>query len=187
MATASVIGDFELPSTIEAAEPSEARGLRRDDVRLLVSDLQHDAIEHAHFRDLPGWLSEGDVLVVNTSGTLNAAVPAETSNGDSLELHISTRLPGGFWTVELRLPDAGASLPFRGGYPGLVVRLPNGARATLLAPYPAVGDIESPSRLWLSVLQLPEPLPSYLNRYGFPIRYSYVKRRWPSSMYQTVF
>ena len=59
MAAAGVIADFELPADLEAAEPPEARGLRRDQVRLLVSDVERDAIEHARFDDLPRWLSAG--------------------------------------------------------------------------------------------------------------------------------
>ena len=57
MAAAGVIEDFELPAELEAAEPPEARGLRRDEVRLLVSDLERDSIDHARFSDLPRWLS----------------------------------------------------------------------------------------------------------------------------------
>ena len=34
-----VMADFTLPASLEAAEPPEARGLRRDEVRLLVSDV----------------------------------------------------------------------------------------------------------------------------------------------------
>src|SRR5262252_8531234 len=107
MAAAGLIEDFKLTADLEAAEPPEARGLRRDEVRLLVSDLDHDSIEHAHFYDLPRWLSAGDLLVVNTSGTLNAALPATSSSSEEFELHLSTELPGGFWTVEIRRPGAG--------------------------------------------------------------------------------
>ena len=83
MAAAGVIADFELPAALEAAEPPEARGLRRDEVRLLVSDVDADSIEHARFTDLPRWLSAGDLLVVNTSGTLNAALPRPTAGDGS--------------------------------------------------------------------------------------------------------
>ena len=104
MAAPGLIEDFDLPASLEAAEPPEARGLERDAVRLLVSDTSSDTIEHARFRDLPRWLSRGDLLVVNTSGTLSAALPVEreAANGQSYDLHLSTRLPGGFWSVELR-------------------------------------------------------------------------------------
>jgi S-adenosylmethionine:tRNA ribosyltransferase-isomerase len=180
--------DFALPPELEAGEPPEARGLRRDEVRLLVSDLQHDAVEHARFHDLPRWLDEGDLLVVNSSGTMNAAVDATAPDGGHYELHVSTRLPGGFWTVEVRLPGAGASLPFRHSRAGTILRLPAGGHATLLAPYPLAGSLgTTTSRLWLAALVVPGGVPAYLERFGFPIRYSYVKRQWPSSMYQTVF
>ena len=193
MASTGLARDFALPKStalpeaLEAAEPPEARGLPRDGVRLLVSDLEKGLVEHARFTDLPRWLQPGDLLVVNGSGTMNAALNATAPDGKTFELHVSTRLPGGFWTVELRLPGAGASLPFRLARSGATLRLPEGAYATLLAPYPLVGSLESTSRLWLAALVGPDDVPAYLARVGFPIRYSYVKRSWPSSMYQTVF
>ncbi|PWT85760.1 MAG: queuosine biosynthesis protein [Blastocatellia bacterium] len=172
---------------LEATEPPEARGLKRDQVRLLVSNVDDDSIEHAHFYDLPRLLSAGDVLVVNTSGTLSAALPATSISGDAFELHLSTALPGGFWTVEVRQPGAVASLPYKGAQAGARFRLPAGGEATLLAPYPLVDGIGAPSRLWMTALQLPETLPAYLERFGIPIRYQYVTKRWPASMYQTIF
>lgn len=72
---------FELPRELEAGEPPEARGLRRDEVRLMVSYLDDDRIVHSRFGDLPEFLRAGDTLVVNTSGTMNAALPAERSEG----------------------------------------------------------------------------------------------------------
>ena len=73
--------DFELPPELEAAEPPEARGLARDEVRLLTSYREDDRVVHAGFRDLPDRLHPGDLLVVNTSGTMNAALPATRPNG----------------------------------------------------------------------------------------------------------
>jgi S-adenosylmethionine:tRNA ribosyltransferase-isomerase len=185
MAAARVIADFELPVELEAAEPAEARGLARDDVRLLVSDVRRDAIHHAQFRDLTEWLTSGDLLVVNTSATLSAALPVESK--ENHELHLSTRLPGGFWVVELRRFDYIASQPCPDARAGMILPLPAGARATLLAPYPFSGSLEVRSRLWIAALQLPVPLEEYLTRHGFPIRYRYVPEPWPLAMYQTVF
>jgi S-adenosylmethionine:tRNA ribosyltransferase-isomerase len=187
MAATRVMAEFTLPSNLEAAEPPEARGLRRDEVRLLVSDLGNDSIEHARFRDLPRWLSPGDLLVVNTSGTLNAALPATSDTGEAYELHLSTRLPGGFWTIEVRRPRNGASEPCSDARAGARLDLPAGGRVTVLAPYPLVEAVDSRSRLWIAALHLPGPVSPYLERHGFPIRYGYVAHRWPSSMYQTVF
>jgi len=187
MAAAGVIADFELAENLEAGEPPEARGLRRDEVRLLVSDVAADTIEHARFHDLPRWLSSGDVLVVNTSATLNAALPALTDGGEAFELHLSTQLPGGFWTVEVRQPGPHASVPYGNGRAGMTFRLPAEGRATLLAPYPLADSLATSSRLWITALHLPSPVLAYLAEHGFPIRYRYVKGSWPNSMYQTVF
>src|ERR1700674_2124786 len=94
--------DFELPRELEATQPPEARGLSRDEVRLMVSYRHDDCIEHATFRDLPRFLDAGDLLVINTSGTMNAALNVTRADGTPLELHLSTRLPGDLWIVEAR-------------------------------------------------------------------------------------
>ena len=62
------------------------------------------------------------------------------------------------------------------------LELPGHASATLDALYPITPEPMSaaPSRLWLATLDLPDPLHDYLERYGAPIRYSYVTRDWPS-------
>jgi S-adenosylmethionine:tRNA ribosyltransferase-isomerase len=187
MAATRVIEDFELPSELEAHEPPEARGLRRDEVRLLVSNLEADSIEHARFRDLERWLSPGDLLVVNTSATVKAALAARTAAGRALELHLSTRLSGGLWSVEVREPGRRASLPYAGAVAGMKLFLPENARVTLLAPYPFAGALSSTSRLWTAAIELAGPLAAYLERHGHPIRYGYVDQSWPIEMYQTVF
>jgi S-adenosylmethionine:tRNA ribosyltransferase-isomerase len=183
----SVIDAFTLPSHLEAAEPPEARGLKRDGVRLLVSRIDTDSIHHARFSDLPRWLSPGDLLLVNTSGTLNAALAATTMHGGRFALHLSTRLPGNFWVVEVRRPGPVASLPYPHARAGTTFELERGGHITLLAPYPLTGPLEAPSRLWMAALQLAEPVLPYLEQFGSPIRYSYVTTSWPRSMYQTVF
>ncbi|WP_433217102.1 S-adenosylmethionine:tRNA ribosyltransferase-isomerase [Dactylosporangium sp. CS-047395] len=162
--------DFVLPAALEAREPPEARGLARDEVRLLLASPA--GVAHHRFTDLPALLRPGDVLVVNTSGTLAASVPLP---GVPLELHFSTRLPDGRWAVELRGRDR---LP-RAGEPG-ELRLPGGASVTLEEPY-------TRGRLWAATVRTPLPVPEFLRRYGQPIRYKYVRRRWPLAAYQTVF
>src|SRR5262249_18601057 len=78
--------DFDLPPSLEATEPPEARGLRRDEVRLMVSHYRDDGVLHAAFRDLPHFLEAGDALIINTSGTLNAALAVHRDDGTALEL-----------------------------------------------------------------------------------------------------
>ena len=179
--------DFELPSELEADAPPEARGFARDEVRLMVSYRSDDRVVHSTFRDIGDFLEAGDVLVINTSGTMNAALDVEREDGTALELHLSTRLPADLWMVELRRPADAATEPFRYAMVGETLRLPGGATAMLHAPYPSGSPRRKGSRLWISTLDLPEPLDKYLERHGFPIRYGYVRESWPSSYYRTVY
>src|SRR5918992_1627024 len=178
---------FELPPELEAGEPPEARGLRRDEVRLMVSYLEDDSVVHSTFGDLPEFLSAGDPLVVNTSGTMKAAPPAERSDGTPLTVHLSTHLPADLWVVELR--SSSGYEPVLDGKPGEILSLPAGASMVLHTPYLSERrqhDDES-NRLWISTLNLPVNLNDYLDLNGSPIRYRYVRESWPASYYQTVY
>src|SRR5512133_401021 len=120
--------EFELPQRLEAHEPPEARGLRRDDVRLLVARRRDGGIVHTHFNELPSFLAPGDLVVVNTSATLPAALGVRRQGGEVLELRLSTPAPHGpasYWIVELRRGDA----PFGGAGVGESFVLPGEARA----------------------------------------------------------
>lgn len=180
---------FKLPPELEAGEPPEARGLSRDEVRLMVSYLADNQVIHAQFRDFPQFLEAGDVVVINTSGTLNAAIKVTRQDGTPLELHLSTHLPGNLWLVELRQSDGVATRPFYQAEAGEVLALPGGAAVTLYGPYRPSGSRppEGKARLWVASLDLPVPLNNYLNQHGFPIRYSYVAGSWPGEYYQTVY
>lgn len=175
--------DFVLPPDLEAAQPPEARGLRRDEVRLMVSRIDDDSTTHARFRDIGDFLRAGDVLVINTSATMNAAVEAHTASGRPIELHLSTQLAEDRWVIELRTPGRKHSAPFFDGIAGEHLVLPEGGAAILDSVY-SRGER---ARLWRATLQLPEPLPRYLAEHGSPIRYGYVRDRWPLEYYQTVF
>jgi len=180
--------DFDLPPELEADAPPEARGFERDEVRLMVSYRGDGRVVHSRFRDLSDFLEAGDVLVINTSGTMNAAINAERElDGTALELHLSTRLPANLWVVELRHPTGTATEPFLNATVGETLRLAGGATATLHAPYPSGSARSGGTRLWISTLDLPEPLDEYLERHGSPIRYGYVRESWPTSYYQTVY
>lgn len=178
---------FELPPELEAGEPPEARGLRRDEVRLMVSYLDDDRVVHSRFRDIPDFLEPGDTLVVNTSGTMNAALPAEHRHGTPLTVHLSTHLPADLWVVELR--SSSGDEPVLDGKSGEILALPEGASIVLHAPYLSENRQwdERSNRLWLATLNLPVSFNDYLERHGSPIRYRYVRESWPSSYYQTVY
>ncbi|MFF4426918.1 S-adenosylmethionine:tRNA ribosyltransferase-isomerase [Streptomyces sp. NPDC001549] len=174
----------DIPSQLLARVPAEQRGpgLGRDSVRLLVSQGGERVSLHA-FRELPGLLRAGDVLVVNTSATLAAAVDARLG-GEDLVVHFSTRGYDSRWAVELRAPDGGGTTrPRAGGPAGEVLELPGGHRLTLEEPLAAGAD-----RLWWArPSPAPGGVPGLLRAYGRPIRYAYTERDQPVSAYQTVF
>jgi S-adenosylmethionine:tRNA ribosyltransferase-isomerase len=165
--------DFALPADLSATGPAEARAAGRDDVALMVSRQAAGEISHHAFADLPGLLLPGDLIVVNTSGTLPAAVSA----GEGLVVHFSTVMPDGGWLIELRAVQGASTVPYGGGAAGQRIELPGGARLTLAARFT--------TRLWRAALST--AVVPYLLRHGTPIRYSYVERSWPAQAYQTVF
>ena len=165
------------PVRQEAHEPPEARGLGRDDVAMLVATRHDLELVHSRFRELPRFLSEGDLLIVNTSATLPAALEARLGD-ERVQLWLSTPTPDGTWLVELRTGEH-----TRHPRPPLGARLdlPGGAQAELLASF--VGS----ERFSAARFELEEPLEDYLRRHGRPIRYRYVPELWPLEAYQTVF
>ena len=174
LAPAGLIDAGTLPPYLEASEPPEARGLARDGVRLLISRVDTDSIQHSRFSDLSRWLAPGDLLVVNTSATLNAALTARSGSGGTFAVHLSTRLPGNFWVVEVRRPGPLASLPYRHARRRQHLRAGRGRPRHPACPISARRCGGSGSRLWLAALQLAGPVLRYLERFGRPIRYSYV-------------
>ncbi len=153
----------------------------------MVSYLGDDRVFHASFRNLPDFLEAGDVLVINTSGTMKAALPATREDGSPITVHLSTRLPANLWVVELR--SSTGTEPLLDGEPGEVLELPGDDRITLHTPYVPENRSSGAgsNRLWVSTLNLTTNLNEYLDRYGAPIRYGYVRESWPISYYQTVY
>ncbi|WP_433208368.1 S-adenosylmethionine:tRNA ribosyltransferase-isomerase [Nocardia sp. CA-107356] len=182
-----------LPPERNAAAPPEARGLARDEVRMLVSA---DRLTHTRFHELPQQLNAGDLVVVNNSSTLAAAVDAVLDD-IPVTLHLSTWLNApvdgetaasgppdtfggcdGLWVVEVRTRER---TPYTGGlYAGNEIQLPDGATATLREPW-----LPGARRLWIAELTAD---PTWLlATHGHPITYSYVPQRWSPSYYTTVF
>lgn len=157
---------------LEAVEPPERRGIARDEVRLLVTDRASRTHSHTSFRDLPAFLKAGDLLVVNDSRTLPAALNARRATGETLMLHVATKIDRRVWMTEPR----GTVLA------GEELELDGGGSAVMLAPV----EPEQP-RLWYAWFQLPAPMTEYLEMHGEPVRYGYVTQRFPLADYQTIF
>ncbi|MFD7703869.1 S-adenosylmethionine:tRNA ribosyltransferase-isomerase [Streptomyces caelestis] len=187
----------EVPEELSARVPVEQRGpgLDRDSVRLLVS--RGTAVSHHVFTELPRLLRAGDLLVVNTSPTLAAAVGGWIGH-TRVVVHFSTRGDDGRWAVELREPDGrgttrardgnrARSAPWKGGGgrragapAGTEVRLAGGALLVLEEPLSARGE-----RLWWA--RVAGDVLGVLREHGRAIRYAYTERDQPLSAYQTVF
>ncbi|MDX3644186.1 S-adenosylmethionine:tRNA ribosyltransferase-isomerase [Streptomyces sp. MB09-02B] len=170
-----------VPEALHARVPAEQRGpgLDRDGVRLLVS--RGTEVSHHAFAALPGLLAAGDLLVVNTSPTLAAAVDGRIGHA-RVVVHFSTRGDDGRWAVELRDPDGRGTTRARAGGPaGTEVRLPRDVRLVLEEPLSGRGE-----RLWWARVSS-AAVAGLLRKHGRPIRYSYTERDQPLSVYQTVF
>ncbi|MFH9350051.1 S-adenosylmethionine:tRNA ribosyltransferase-isomerase [Kitasatospora sp. NPDC017646] len=178
--------DVTVPPELSARAPAEARGGARGGVRMLVGRRATGAVEHRRFTELPEVLRPGDLLVVNNSATLPAALPGRLPDGTPVALHLSSAQPDqrGTHLVELRRVVPGTAAAYyppqeSPARPGLRVALPAGGAAELVQSFTA--------RLWHAELHLPISLLPYLELHGRAIRYGYVDRDWPIEAYRTVF
>ncbi|MFI2302276.1 S-adenosylmethionine:tRNA ribosyltransferase-isomerase [Actinacidiphila glaucinigra] len=180
----TALGALRVPEELAARVPVEQRSggaSGRDGVRLLVGRRAGGEVAHHVFGDLPELLRAGDVLVVNTSRTLPAAVDA-TLGEAPVVVHFSGLLDDGRWVVELRTPDGrGTTRPRAGGPAGLAVALPGGERLVPQEPLSPCGE-----RLWVARASVADAM-AFLHRHGRPIRYAYTERDQPAAAYRTVF
>ena len=173
----------QVPPELSAVEPPEARGLARDQVRLLVARPDRP-LRHARFHELPSALLPGDLVVVNTSDTEPAAVDGVRDDGRPVTVHVSgPAADGAGWVVELR--TAGGER-VHDAVVGDRVALPLGVTVRLLAGHPDPG-VSAGGRLWLADLDRAGDPRTYLRAVGRPIRYSYLRGRWGIEHYRTVF
>ena len=136
---------------------------------------------------------------MNSSATINAALDAwrpavDRASDESILLHLSSPVPAatadGRWVVELRRLTPDGSRPLLDARAGERIGLRGGAFATLLRPYRRIEDGQSPNdrvRLWEADISYPGGALAYAWEFGSPIRYGYVRDRWPLAAYQTIF
>ncbi len=168
---------FSRPLELQATAPAEARGVPRDQARLMVSTSSPSGEhhQHAHFFDLARFLNPGDLLVVNDSGTLAASLPAR-SQDECFIVNFATDFGNGTWLVEPRWSTSQPGpLPLR---PGEQIEVA-GMSVRLIATYPGL------PRLWFA--QVNGDVRKAMDQVGQPIRYGYVEQDYPLATYQTVF
>ena len=182
---------FQLPPELEAASPPEARGLRRDHVRLLAVDRATGSVGHHRFHELPRLLEPGDLLVANDSRTLPASLLGRTSKGEPLEVRLAARDGERWAALVLGVPEdetdpALVPTDARPAAPpveaGERIGFADGLEATVLGRHEEAGPL-----VWLAFDLASERLAEALHRAGRPVRYAYVPRAWPLHHYQTLF
>lgn len=179
--------DLSLPLSqlpLPATCPPEERGTPRDEVRLLVLHKATGCTEHVRFHQLAEFLDPGDVVIINTSKTLAASLPAYlVQTGSRLRIHVATKMTQSIYIVERRTgrgePD---ETPFQIGER---IQIGEKGNATAFAMATVIGRFHPNSRLWY--VECHTDLWALSEEIGRPIRYSYLNGERALDEFQTVF
>lgn len=151
--------DFELPPERIAQEPAG----ERDSARLMVLQRASPDSFHGTFRNLPDWLREGDLLVVNDTRVLPRRLAARRRTGARLDLLLLEEKQAGTWTAMIkgahRVKSGETILLGESGYPGVLHRGRSAEDPFLLD----VGDLDVEPFL---EKEGRAPLPPYIRREG---------------------
>ncbi|MCX7974413.1 MAG: tRNA preQ1(34) S-adenosylmethionine ribosyltransferase-isomerase QueA [Candidatus Aminicenantes bacterium] len=165
--------DYDLPPELIAQQPLA----ERDASRMMVLYRQTGEIIHSHFRELPNFLSPGDIVVFNDSKVIPARVWGKCQDREVDFLFIRQIAPRK-WAVLCR--------PARKVIPGAKIIFPLGMEATVAEKGPEGQRIlEFPTnRLlsWLYKVGYP-PLPPYIKRQ----KANEALRKIDLTRYQTIF
>jgi len=126
--------DFSLPGELIAQQPIPERSASR------LLDASGSAPVDRIFRDLPGLLDPGDLVVFNDTRVVKARLYGEKPSGGKVELLIERVLPGNQVAAHMRVskkPQIGTTLALHGA-----TGTPDGLNATLLGRWPdAAGSL----------------------------------------------
>ncbi|WHX38663.1 S-adenosylmethionine:tRNA ribosyltransferase-isomerase [Mesobacillus sp. AQ2] len=169
--------DFFLPDYLNASHPPERRGLRRDQVRMMVLDRETGRVGHDHFIRLENYLNPGDVLVLNNSRTIPAALKADWMRdgkviGTDIELRLARKRAGAVWEVLATQQNVKT---------GDCFKISEKLEAEV------IGEVlKSPLKIMQFTLQ-GEKFYDAIYSVGYPVRYEYIEVPWELDYYQTVF
>ena len=120
--------DYELPETLIAQVPIVDRAASR----MLALDAESGVIEDLRFRDFPGRLAPGDLLVLNDTRVVPARLFGRKESGGRVEVLLDRRLDSRRALAHLRAsrrPRTGTCIAFGGRLPGARLRVAGRARA----------------------------------------------------------
>ncbi|HEX2396040.1 MAG TPA: S-adenosylmethionine:tRNA ribosyltransferase-isomerase, partial [Bacteroidales bacterium] len=173
---------FEVPEKLSCPQPTEERSIPRDHVRLLVSK-GNGTIHHTRFSNLDRYLRAGDILIVNTSATVNSAISVELPDGKQGRVHFSSWWSTTEWLVEIRASEGLKNVRWKEGRCGQVFNLPGNASLKLIRRYYRDTQL---LHLWIAEVKTGRDMPAYLDEHGLPISYR-TDEHYPLSYYQTLF
>jgi S-adenosylmethionine:tRNA ribosyltransferase-isomerase len=165
-----------LPAELRASLPAELRGVRRDRVRLMAVDRSAGRIEHTRFDRILDFLEAGDVLVVNSSRVLPAALAAQRGDGSPVQIRPCVRRAD-HWDV----------LAVQPAQPHANVELVTGEQLHLGPELTVTVAGRRPDIPFLWRLELAGDGLAAILAGGSPIRYSYVPDPVPLDYYQPVY
>ena len=165
--------DYDLPKELIAQHPPASR----DESRMMVVERKTGRIAHARFKELPGYLRPGDVLVLNDTKVIPAKAWGRVGDKEAEFLFVKERAPGE-WEVLCRPAKrvrTGDRIVFGPGFEGTVAG-------------------EGSEGLRVLRFEVPDVL-AELSRVGFAPLPPYIKRRKDQTglrpldleRYQTVF
>jgi S-adenosylmethionine:tRNA ribosyltransferase-isomerase len=165
--------DYELPAELVAQKPLPGR----DESRMMIVRRRERTITHALFRDLPDFLSKGDVLVLNSVKVIPAKAWGK-KEGAEIEFLFLKEKAAGIWEVLCRPAKkigAGDQVFFASGFEGRVVEAgEEGKRVVCFSTPDVLGHLKAVGFA---------PLPPYIKR----PRQDRSRRLFDLERYQTVF
>lgn len=87
--------DFGVPDTLIAQSPLS----QRDCSRLLMINRRDKTVKEGYFRDILEFLQRGDVLVLNDTKVIKAALTAKKYSGAKIEILLLKKVEDGIWSV----------------------------------------------------------------------------------------
>lgn len=162
---------FTLPHELHAAFPPERRGVRRDHVRMMTIDRKSGKVIHDSFNHLADYVKPGDMIVLNNSRTIPAALRA-TIHSQEIEVRLARCLSETSWEALVLLDNVeiGDCLRFSDELSAVVIDRKRDSPLLVL-------------RFSISGLSLFQHVYSL----GEPIRYEYIEESWDLHYYQNVY
>jgi len=146
--------DFDLPPELIAQKPLPVRS----DSRMMVIDRTAGTVRHERFREFPGHLHPGEVMVLNDTRVIPARLWG-TKEGKDVEFLFINEIGPGTWDVLCRPAKRlkpGDVVAFAAGYEAEVVGLGDEGRRTLRFGVKDARELMAASGL--------APLPPYIKR-----------------------